>query len=64
VDYHTDQTIDFSLNKKLQKTFGIKRLLLHALSIYLPPSLIKGGLEISAPLPDYFLEVMERTAIR
>ena len=54
---------NFALNKKLKKNPGIKRLLLHALSIYLPPSLIKGGLEINAPLPDYFQEMIKKTGI-
>ena len=58
-----DKYGDFALNKKLKKHCGIKRLLLHAFSIYLPPSLIKGGLEVSAPLPDYFLDVIKMAGI-
>ena len=54
---------NFALNKKLIKNLGIKRMFLHALSIYMPPPLIKGGLEISAPLPDYFKEMIERTGM-
>ncbi|MDR0448719.1 MAG: RluA family pseudouridine synthase [Treponema sp.] len=58
-----DKYGDFALNKKLKKMLGLKQLLLHAASIYLPPSLIGGedggGLLIKAPLPDYFLGFME-----
>ena len=56
-----DKYGDFALNKRLKKMLGIKRLLLHALSIYLPPLLVNGGLTINAPLPDYFLELIEKT---
>ena len=59
-----DKYGDFALNKTLKKTLGIKKLLLHALSIYLPSPLIKGGLEITAPLPDYFRELIEKTGIK
>ena len=59
-----DKYGDFSLNKKLKKSLGLKRLLLHAYSIYLPPSLIKNGLEIFAPLPDHFLDMLEKTGCR
>jgi len=58
-----DKYGDFSLNKQLKKSLGIKRLLLHAFSIFLPPPLIKGGLLISAPPPDYFLELIENTGL-
>ena len=55
-----DKYGDFSLNKKLKKLLGLKRLLLHAFSVYLPPPLIKGGLLISAPPPDHFLDFAEK----
>jgi 23S rRNA pseudouridine955/2504/2580 synthase len=58
-----DKYGDFAFNKQLNKDLGLKRLLLHAASIYLPPSLIKGGLLISAPLPDHFLVFMEKTGL-
>jgi len=58
-----DKYGDFALNKKLKKTFGLRRLLLHASSIYLPPSLVNGGIEISAPLPDHFRELMEKIGL-
>ena len=51
-----DKYGDFSLNKKLKKTCGIKRMLLHALRLVIPPvlNLLPQGLDVSAPLPDYF----------
>jgi 23S rRNA pseudouridine955/2504/2580 synthase len=55
-----DKYGNFALNKKLHKSLGLKRLLLHAASINLPPSLVKGGIEVSAPLPEYFTAVLEK----
>jgi 23S rRNA pseudouridine955/2504/2580 synthase len=49
-----DRYGDFALNKFLKKNFGLKGMLLHAASLSIPDPLIKGGKEISAPLPDYF----------
>ena len=54
-----DKYGNFAINKILKKTLGVKRLLLHACSIYLPPSLVNGGLEVIAPLPDHFRQLME-----
>ena len=50
-----DKYGDFSLNKKLKKALGLKNLLLHAhkLIISSMPE-VPGGLDISAPPPDYF----------
>jgi 23S rRNA pseudouridine955/2504/2580 synthase len=53
-----DKYGNFALNKRLKKTFGLKKLLLHAVSIQLPDSLVKGGIEIIAPLPDYFTSIL------
>jgi len=58
-----DKYGDFTLNKKLRRSLGLKRLLLHAASIRLPPSLVKGGVEINAPLPDYFCAALEKAGI-
>ena len=46
-----DKYGDFSLNKKLNKTIKLKRLLLHAYRL-----VIKDGynIDINAPLPEYF----------
>jgi 23S rRNA pseudouridine955/2504/2580 synthase len=44
-----DKYGNFSLNKELRKAMGLKRLLLHASRLCVPP-----GIDVSAPLPDYF----------
>jgi 23S rRNA pseudouridine955/2504/2580 synthase len=48
-----DKYGDFALNKKLRKSAGLKRLLLHASRL-----IIKDGFnaDIRAPFPEYFLE--------
>jgi len=50
-----DKYGNFALNKSLRKSLGLKHLLLHAASITLP-----GGIEISAPLPEYFRVALEK----
>jgi 23S rRNA pseudouridine955/2504/2580 synthase len=52
-----DKYGDFALNKKLRKTHGLKRLLLHATRL-----VIKGeyDLDIASPLPEYFKIYMDR----
>ena len=47
-----DKYGNFAVNKKLRKAIGLKRLLLHASRLVIPG---KVNLDISAPLPDYFL---------
>ncbi|MDR1374194.1 MAG: RNA pseudouridine synthase, partial [Treponema sp.] len=49
-----DKYGNFPLNKILRKTMGLKRLLLHASRLLLPPELTGKALEIEAPVPDYF----------
>lgn len=51
-----DKYGDFSLNKKYKKLFGLKTLLLHASRLVIPrqSGFLPEGLDISAPLPDYF----------
>jgi len=51
-----DKYGDFSLNKKFRKACGLKHLLLHASRLIIPPvpGLLPGGLDIGAPLPEYF----------
>ena len=53
-----DKYGDFSLNKKLRKTRGLKHLLLHAsrLIIRPVPVFMPEGLDIAAPPPEYFLK--------
>jgi len=47
-----DKYGDFSLNKKLRKEIGLKRLLLHASRLIIKDEF---NLDICAPLPEYFL---------
>jgi 23S rRNA pseudouridine955/2504/2580 synthase len=51
-----DKYGDFALNRALRKSPGLKRLLLHASRLSIPPfpPLLSGGLDVSVPLPDYF----------
>ena len=50
-----DKYGDFALNKKLKKTKKVNKLLLHAHRLIIPPILeIPGGLDITAPPPEYF----------
>jgi 23S rRNA pseudouridine955/2504/2580 synthase len=56
-----DKYGDFSLNKRLAKTMGLKRLLLHASRLIIPPGelllkkILPEGLDICVNSPDYFL---------
>ncbi|GHU64458.1 RNA pseudouridine synthase [Spirochaetia bacterium] len=45
-----DKYGDFSLNKALHKSAGLKRLLLHASRLIIP----EEGIDVTAPLPEYF----------
>ena len=50
-----DKYGDFPLNKQLRKDAGLKHLLLHAYRLVMPASPeLPGGLDLSAPLPDYW----------
>ncbi|MDR2159255.1 MAG: RluA family pseudouridine synthase [Treponema sp.] len=49
-----DKYGDFALNKKLRREQGLKRLLLHASRLAVPPELAGFLLDVTAPLPDYF----------
>jgi len=51
-----DKYGDFSLNKKLRKSMGIKHLLLHASRLVIPPmpEFLPDGLDLDAPPPGYF----------
>jgi 23S rRNA pseudouridine955/2504/2580 synthase len=51
-----DKYGDFSLNRKLRKTMGLRRLLLHASRLVIPETLagFPGGIDVSDPPPDYF----------
>ncbi|MDR1248510.1 MAG: RluA family pseudouridine synthase [Treponema sp.] len=49
-----DKYGDFSLNKRLRKERGLKRLLLHSARLVIPETLCGFALDASAPLPEYF----------
>jgi 23S rRNA pseudouridine955/2504/2580 synthase len=56
-----DKYGDFVLNKRLRKTMGLRRLLLHAFRLVLPPSVtgLEAPLDITVPLPDYFTPFLD-----
>ncbi|MDR0623748.1 MAG: RluA family pseudouridine synthase [Treponema sp.] len=56
-----DKYGDFALNRRLRKTMGLRRLLLHAFRLVLPPSVTGLGapLDITAPLPGYFTPFLD-----
>jgi 23S rRNA pseudouridine955/2504/2580 synthase len=58
-----DKYGDFSLNRALKKTLGLRNLLLHAYSLELPR---KGGelLSLKTSPPQYFLDFLEKTGIK
>jgi 23S rRNA pseudouridine955/2504/2580 synthase len=54
-----DKYGDFSLNKKLKAATGLKHLLLHASRLVIPPcEMLSDGLDISAPVPDFWHPIM------
>ena len=58
-----DKYGDFSLNKTLRKTLGLKKLLLHASRLIIPRfRLLPQGLDISAEPPEYFSECRDLLA--
>jgi 23S rRNA pseudouridine955/2504/2580 synthase len=58
-----DKYGDFSLNRVLRKTLALRHLLLHARSLYIPPSPGREALTLEAPLPDYFLAFLEKAGM-
>jgi 23S rRNA pseudouridine955/2504/2580 synthase len=60
-----DKYGDFTLNRKLRKTMGLKRLLLHAFRLVIPPAAtgLEAPLDISAPLPEYFSPFLDLFSI-
>jgi 23S rRNA pseudouridine955/2504/2580 synthase len=60
-----DKYGDFPLNKKLRTSFALKNLLLHASRLVIPPapSLFPEGLDVAAPLPDYFTGFLDKLAM-
>ena len=60
-----DKYGDFSLNKTLRKTMGLKKLLLHAFNLVIPPfKLLPQGLDIICDPPDYFSEFIGKLACK
>jgi 23S rRNA pseudouridine955/2504/2580 synthase len=55
-----DKYGDFTLNKSLRRTIGLKRLLLHASSLILPVGQGKEAQLLRAPLPEHFVRFLER----
>jgi 23S rRNA pseudouridine955/2504/2580 synthase len=51
-----DKYGDFALNRRLRRERGLKKLLLHAFHLVLPPlpPFLPQGLELRAPPPEYF----------
>jgi 23S rRNA pseudouridine955/2504/2580 synthase len=49
-----DKYGDFSLNRRLRKERGLKRLLLHSTRLVIPEALCGFPLDVSARMPDYF----------
>ncbi|MDR0555045.1 MAG: RluA family pseudouridine synthase [Treponema sp.] len=58
-----DKYGDFALNRKLRKTRGLKKLLLHASRLIIPEEAAGFPLDITAPPPDYFLEALGMAGI-
>jgi 23S rRNA pseudouridine955/2504/2580 synthase len=58
-----DKYGDFSLNKRLRKTMGLKRLLLHASRLVIPAGEGAAPIDVRAPLPDYFAAFLEQAGI-
>ena len=56
-----DKYGDFSLNKALAKTMKLKRLLLHAFRLRIPPGCGVPPLDVYAPLPAHFTAFFEHT---
>ena len=55
-----DKYGDFALNRSLRKTMKLKHLLLHASRLIIPKTPDGACLDLSAPLPDYFQEFLNR----
>jgi len=56
-----DKYGDFSLNKALAKTMKLKRLLLHAFRLRIPPGCGVPPLDVYSPLPAHFTAFLEHT---
>jgi len=55
---------DFSWNKKIQRTFGLKRLFLHAIRLEFTESKSKRKLSIEAPLPSELSDFLKKAQLQ
>jgi 23S rRNA pseudouridine955/2504/2580 synthase len=55
-----DRYGDFSLNRLLRRTMKLNRLLLHASRLIIPETNENPGLDLGAPLPEYFDRFIEK----
>ena len=58
-----DKYGDFALNKKLRRERGLRRLLLHASRLVVPPERAGFSLDVTAPLPDYFRAFLDSVPV-
>ncbi|GHV81492.1 hypothetical protein AGMMS49991_00500 [Spirochaetia bacterium] len=49
-----DKYGDFALNRELRKSRGLRRLLLHASRLVINEAALGYGIDVTAPLPEYF----------
>ncbi|MDR2304286.1 MAG: RluA family pseudouridine synthase [Treponema sp.] len=58
-----DKYGNFSLNRFFRKEAGLRRLLLHASRLIIPPSPAGFAIDVSAPLPPYFEDFLHHCDI-
>jgi 23S rRNA pseudouridine955/2504/2580 synthase len=58
-----DKYGDFKLNHQLRKTLKLRNLLLHASRLIIPPTADVPPLDLSAPLPAYFQDILTNAGI-
>jgi 23S rRNA pseudouridine955/2504/2580 synthase len=58
-----DKYGDFNLNHQLRKTIKLRNLLLHASRLIIPQTTGNSCLDLSAPLPGYFQDILTNTGI-
>jgi 23S rRNA pseudouridine955/2504/2580 synthase len=58
-----DKYGDFNLNHQLRKTLKLRNLLLHASRLIIPEATDNRRLDLSAPLPGYFQDILTNAGI-
>jgi len=58
-----DKYGDFKLNHQLRKTLKLRNLLLHAARLIIPQTADNSSLDLSAPLPGYFQDILTNIGI-